>query len=221
MYFRVVSILVASLIGAAQAQAYLVPGPGSGSGGHHAPNPPNYGGGGHYNPGYPHNNNGAVNLGPNPYPEYGPSYPTYPTYPSYPSHPYNPPHHYEPPYNPPYTPPYYPPTYNDYEVSVPVNLGSSWSGTVDLSRYVDLRDYRGMRLVAVEVDGQFTNYNNCNNGRWDLIVKINGSLEGQGDFCGNSVAVISASEYIDGNERITLSVLSPSIIYSIRLIFRN
>ncbi len=229
---RVVSILLATLLGSASAQAYLVPGPGSGKPGYpSADNPPNYPPNGYYpppphNPGY---NNGGVNLGPHPYPEYGPGHHHTPYYPPsydpyYPPH--NPPLYNPPPYNPPPAyDPYYPPSSPDYgyeenydySVEVPVSLGGSWKGTLELNRYVNLNQYRGMRLVAVEVDGEFTNYSSCSNGRWDLVLKVNGAFEGQNDFCGNPVAVIQASERIDGNERISLSVLSASRIYAIRL----
>lgn len=106
-------------------------------------------------------------------------------------------------------------------VDVNVDLGHSWAGTLELHRYVNLRKYAGMRLVAVEVTGEFTNYSACSNGRWDLVLKVNGSIEGQDDFCGSSYVDIQASEYIDGNERITLSILSAARIYSIRLRLSN
>ena len=233
MSIRVVSILLATLLGSASAHAYLVPGPGSGKPGYpSANNPPPYPPPGYYPPQPPpgHHHGG----GPNPYPEYGggnynppPHYPP-PHHPPYNPPPYNPPPYNPPPYNPPPVydpPPYYPPSNPDYgyednydySVDVPVSLGGSWQGTIDLNRYVNLSSYRGMRLVAVEVDGEFVNYGACSNGRWDLVLKINGAFEGQNDFCGNQIAVIQASERIDGNERITLSVLSASRIYGIRL----
>lgn len=226
MSTRVVSILFAVVMSSASAQAYLVPGPGTGKPGYpSANNPPNYPPPGYYPPSYqqPGYNNGGVNLGPHPYPEYGPGHHNHQPYPPYNPPPYNPPPVYNPP--PSYNPPYYPPSNPDYgyeenydySVEVPVSMGGSWKGTLELNRYVNLNQYRGMRLVAVEVDGEFTDYNACSNGRWDLVLKVNGAFEGQNDFCGNQVAVIQASERIDGNERITLSVLSSSRIYGIRL----
>lgn len=62
-----------------------------------------------------------------------------------------PPPHRPNPTRPPSYPPSYPPNYGETSVRLPINL-RMYNGTrIDLTRFVDLNYYRGMRVISVEV----------------------------------------------------------------------